>query len=147
MYIPNPFFPNVPRLGDFTMDHIIIDDGYPILFVCHTSMETFYLCLCRTTWKNQKWLLAKVDLDQLEDIGKRKIPIRDAFINSTDDVCVATWSKENPVEKYNFIYTAHLTPKDLPPATLYLNIDYAEDLLDYVTKRKYDQRRSNGKNN
>lgn len=134
MYIPSPYFPNVPQWGNLTMDHIIIDDGYPILFICQ-GREGLYLCLCRTTWQKQKWLIAKTELNTLENIAQSKIPIRDAFLNSTDNVCIAVWCKEDPVEKYSFVSPALMTPDDTPPATLYLHEDYADDLLDYIAQK------------
>lgn len=137
MYIPDPYFPNVPHWGNLTMDHVIMDDGHPILFVCQ-GREGFYLCLCRTTWQKQKWLLAKADLDQIEDLAERKVPIRDVFLNSTDNICVATWCKADSVEKYDFIPVAQLTPNDLPCDSWFLHEDYADDLLDYIALRKYD---------
>ena len=42
MYIPTPYFRNVPKMGDLTLDNIFLDDGYPVLFTC-TNEEKIYL--------------------------------------------------------------------------------------------------------
>ena len=131
MYIPNPYFPNVPGIGDLILGHIIIADGYPILFVCRNETK-LYLCVCRTTHLKQKWALSETTFDILEAMARREISIAEAFRMANGVACIAIWSKENPVERYTVFPTSQLEDENLPDRSCYLHEDYADDLLKYI---------------
>lgn len=131
MYIPNPYFPNIPQLGNLILDYIFVEDGHPLLFVCKNNSK-LYLCICRTTTPEQKWIMSEVNIGILLEMTKRKITIADAFRRANKISCIAKWSKANPNEQYNVFPTSELQDSDLPNSNLYLSEDDAEDAMDYV---------------
>jgi hypothetical protein len=131
VYIPNPYFSNIPQLGNLELDYIFIDDGYPLLFTCRSG-KSIYLCICRTLMPEQKWIISEVDIEVLRKMVKREIPICDAFMLHNTKSCVALWSKTNPIERYNVFPTADLQETDLPDNELFLDEGDADDAVDYV---------------
>ena len=78
MYIPNPYFSNVPYIGDLTLDYILMEDGYPVLFVCKSN-EKYFLCVCRTLIPEQKWVVSEILFKDLVRLLQCDIDVYDAF--------------------------------------------------------------------
>ena len=131
MYIPKPYFSNIPQIGNLDLDYILMEDGYPILFTCK-SRNSIYLCICRTLYPEQKWIISETNIELLRKMATRDISIKAAFKMWDGKSVIATWSKDNPREAYKVFSTTDLSDADLPPNSLYLNEDYAEDALDYL---------------
>lgn len=131
MYIPKPYFPNIPQMGNLDLDYIFMEDGYPILFTCKNG-KSIYLCICRTLCPEQKWIISETNIEILRMMAKREISIKTAFKMMTGKSAIATWSKANLREAYSVFSTTDLSDSDLPRDSLYLNEDYAEDALDYI---------------
>ena len=135
MYIPNPYFKNIPQIGDLVLDHIFVENGYPILFTCY-SEEKIYLCLCRTIYEEQKWIIAEINENLLESIINNKISIFEAFKSTVGKICIARWSKENPYEKYEVVHSSQLKDDDLPDKEIYLDDEgYSTEYLELVKNR------------
>lgn len=124
MYIPTPYFKNIPGIGDLEMDHIFLEDNYPILFICKNEEEKLYLCLCRTVVSEQKWLISEISLQTLEDLIYNNVSIYDAF-KANNHIYIIHWHKTNQY-KYDIIPTANISDFDLPDKTIFL--DNKEDL-------------------
>lgn len=131
MHIPNPYFANIPQLGNLSLDYIFVEDGYPILFTCKNENK-IYLCLCRSLNPVQKWVVSEISVDILTQMVNRSIPICKAFKLLNMKSCIVLWSKANPVERYSVFSTADLNESDLPEDTLFLDEDDVDDALDYV---------------
>lgn len=126
MRIPNPYFKNVPCLGDLVMDYIIYEYDYPVLFICKNGDSRFYLCDCCDTYKEQRWLIAPITLERIEQLLGDKITIREAFENATGQCCVATWSIGELHEKYKIINSKEFLQEDLPEEGAYVEADEGE---------------------
>ena len=137
MYIPNPYFANIPQLGNLSLDYIFVEDGYPILFTCKNGNK-IYLCLCRSLNPVQKWVISEVSVNVLTQMANRSISISKAFKLLNMKSCIALWSKANPVEQYSVFSTADLNESDLPEDTLFLDEDDVDDALDYVRSLERD---------
>lgn len=131
MYIPNPYFSNIPQFGDLKLDYVFVEDGYPILFTCKNAKRVF-LCICRTLVPEQKWVISETTIEVLRKLSTREISIADAFIIANKKSCIAQWSKSNPTECYSVFPTINLGANDLPSPNLYLDEDDGEDAVDYV---------------
>ena len=142
MYIPVPYFKNVPKMGNLVLDYVIIEDGYPVLFVCKNG-KSLYLCLCRALRPEQKWIISEVDRKTLEALASRELSISAAFTAMSTRTCIAKWSKLDPRERYSIFQTSELSASNLPASTLYLNEDDAEDMLDYIQSLKNQEEISN----
>ncbi len=120
MYIPNPYFKNIPQIGNLVLDYVFVEDGYPILFTCVTE-ERIFLCLCRTLAPEQKWILAEIKFRDLERLIKNELCIRDVFKSYTNGKsCIVKWSKDYLSETYEVIPTAYLNDDELPSEDVFL---------------------------
>lgn len=132
MYIPNPYFENIPKMGNLIMDYIFLENGYPVLFTCKNQVnDNLYLCVCRTVIEKQKWVISEISIDTLEKLINDEITVHDAFKVDNKLSCIATWCKEKPKEEYNVIKSSILLDKDLPDNDAFLEDD-DPDTLDYL---------------
>lgn len=132
MYIPNPYFENIPKMGNLIMDYIFLENGYPVLFTCkNQANDSLYLCVCRTVIEKQKWVISEISIRTLEKLINDEITVHDAFKVDNKLSCIATWCKEKPKEEYNVIKSSTLLDKDLPDSDAFLEDD-DPDTLDYL---------------
>lgn len=149
MQLPDPYFKNVPVIGDLTLDYIIFEDECPILFVCKTAKNQLYLCDCCDTYQEQKWLIAPVTVSKLQQMLEDKITIREVFENAEDKCCVATWSRGDICEKYTILSAKHFLKEDLPEKGAYIEGEEGEykEYLEFLRSQQvYFSRPQNGNN-
>lgn len=135
MYIPKPYFENIPYIGDLELDYIFYDNGYPILFTCKKN-DLLYLCLCRTVIDEQKWIISEIDIEILEKLMEDEISVYEAFKAKGGRACIATWSKEKPKEEYSVVHSSQLSDADLPSSDLFLDDEgESSDYLEMLRNR------------
>lgn len=142
MRIPNPYFKNIPFLGNLVMDYIIFEDGYPVLFVCKNDKNRLYLCDCCDIYAEQKWLIAPVTLKVLRQMFENKITIREVFELAEGYCCVATWHKGDLHEKYEIISAGDFQSEDLPEKGAYIDAEddeYADYIALLINRRIYQK--------
>lgn len=135
MYIPNPYFSNIPQMGDLILDYIFVEDGYPILFVCK-SYERYFLCVCRTLIPAQKWIVSEILLDDLKKLLKGEIDIHDAFIsNKNGKSCIVKWRPTAIKVKYRVRPTSSLNLNEIPEKGIFLDEDEIGNYLEQLENR------------
>ena len=136
MYIPNPYFSNIPQMGDLILDYVFVEDGYPILFVCKAD-ENYFLCICRTLRPEQKWVVSEILLDDLKKLIKGEIDIHDAFIsNKRGRSCIVKWSASIIKEQYQVIPTLSLDLNEIPSKGIFLDEDETGNYLEQLENRE-----------
>lgn len=136
MYIPNPYFSNIPQMGDLILDYVFVEDGYPILFVCKAD-ENYFLCICRTLRPEQKWVVSEILLDDLKKLIKGEIDIHDAFIsNRKGRSCIVKWSASIIKEQYQVIPTLSLDLNEIPSKGIFLDEDETGNYLEQLENRE-----------
>lgn len=136
MYIPNPYFSNIPQMGDLILDYVFVEDGYPILFVCKAD-ENYFLCICRTLRPEQKWVVSEILLDDLKKLIKGEIDIHDAFIsNKNGRSCIVKWSASILKEQYQVIPTLSLDLNEIPSKGIFLDEDETGNYLEQLENRE-----------
>ena len=136
MRIPNPYFKNIPQIGNLIMDYIIFEDSYPVLFVCKSDNNQLYLCDCCDTYYEQRWLIAPVTVQVLQNMLQDKITIREVFEKADGVCCVATWSKGDINEKYELLESKDFLEEDLPEEGAYIESE-EDEYEDYIYLLKY----------
>ena len=135
MYIPSPYFKNIPQIGDLILDYIFVEDGYPLLFTC-VAKERIFLCLCRTLTPEQKWVLSEIQLQDLEKLIRNELCIKDVFKSYIGGKsCIVKWRKEFVSEQYEVIPTAYLPDEELPSKDIFLDDEDSEIYLEQVKNR------------
>lgn len=128
MYIPKPYFSDVPDFGDLVFEYCFVDDGYPLLFLCRNN-QRLYICVCRTIKPEQKWVISEVNIDIILRMLRREISVYDAFKLLDKKSCIVKWSKEKPVEDYNILQTCELSDSELPKPSYYISEYDVEDAI------------------
>lgn len=137
MYIPVPYFKNVPKIGNLVLDYIFVENGYPILFVCTAEENDLYICLCRETYGRQKWVVSEINLEILENLIKNKISVYDAFKGHEGKAALICWSMEELNEEHTiFSSCKDIEDTDLPDKDFYLDDEgESEGYLQQVKNR------------
>lgn len=125
LYYPEPYFKNIGNIGNLHLDYIFAEYDCPILFTCYDDDKNLYLCDCVSMTNIQKWLVARIDTDQLYKFINNKISIRNMFVTK-DSVYVLTWHYGDKFENYNEVKGSSLTEDELPPAETFLEADDGE---------------------
>lgn len=130
---PNPYFRNIPEMGDLSLEYVFLEDNYPVLFTCR-SKNALYLCVCRTLAPEQKWVISQITPSILQQMTNREISVSTAFKMLNAKSCIAKWSKESPAEEYTVFPTCELLDSDLPDEHFFLSAEDAEDAREYMTE-------------
>ncbi len=71
--------------GELVIDKIFFETYYPILFTCVNEMQDLFLCVCCQNNKNGKrWLLTRTDENNIIEMLRDKITIKEAFLKNLD---------------------------------------------------------------
>lgn len=139
MKIPEPYFADIPEIGNLVMDYIILDYDYPLLFVCREETgRKLYLCVCCDTYKEQRWLITPTSEQILQEMLENRRTIREAFEEAKGLCCVAIWSQEAPKEQYKMLSAKEFEQGDLPEKGEFLDAEGEEycGLRDYISTKR-----------
>lgn len=136
MYIPEPYFENVPEIGDLYIDYIFLEYEYPILFTCKNDADLF-LCLCYDNYKEQKWYLVSISDQVLNDFIHGKISYYNVFKQNNLLGCSIKWSPSVNKESYCLLNALDFEDEDLPNKSVFFDLeDVDEDVETYLQSIK-----------
>lgn len=111
----NPFFTDVPGVGNLNLEEVIVDDICPIFFTLISEKGQRYISVCCELYEEQRWVVAPISSAGLIELLTNKLSIKDAFFTQSNEKCIiAHWSKGNPVLRYEKIAPSELQEQDLP---------------------------------
>ena len=84
MKISDPYFSNVPGIGDLNFDYCIVEYEVPILFICTDKQGKFYLCDCCEIRFKQEWLIVPVVIEDVLALFEKKITLKNFFQRSRE---------------------------------------------------------------
>lgn len=79
MNISDPYFTNVPGIGDLNFDYCMVEYEVPILFICKDKQGKFYLCDCCEIRFKQEWLIVPVVIEDVLALFEKKITLKKFF--------------------------------------------------------------------
>lgn len=124
MYIPIPYFKNVPDIGDLKIKEVFVENGYPILFTCSSDNNDLFLCLCREIYGEQKWVISQVNDSLLHEMETGKISVYNVFKNNKNQKSFYVfWKNEDGKNtRYKILKSScEIEDKDLPEKDFFLN--------------------------
>ena len=131
MTIPNPYFSNVPCIGDLEIDYIIVENECPIVFICKDRNNDLYFCNCVTMQNVQKWAITKISKETIMNYFKNEISNYEIFKNSSHKIYIVTWNFGYKKENNKIVSSDKVLDDDLPPRDSYLYADEGE-FDDYI---------------
>jgi|GEM_PF-1025868 len=133
MNYPDPYFENVPNVGNLSMEYVIVEDEYPLLFLAIDDLERRYLCVCCDIRGSQRWIINQLPDKNILDLLLNKLTLRDAFVEGNRAKILATFDYEVRKDEYVVVDGDDIPKEDLPMEGEYLDEDLA-DHLPYVLK-------------
>lgn len=110
--LPDPYFTNIPTIGNLSMDWVLVEYDYILLSVLKDTHDNKYLCVCYDTRGSQQWLITPVSIKHLMELFLNKRDVASVFKNRTTKI-MATLDYETRQE------TFELVEPDLVPAEAY----------------------------
>ena len=109
MIIPEPYFKDVPGIGNLSMEKILEEYDYPLLSVLKDLSGAHYLCICYDTREAQHWAVVKISVSHLIQLLSNQLELADAFLNCGQKTVFIRMDYKSRKETYRFY-----DPKDVP---------------------------------
>lgn len=77
----NPYFSDVPDVGNLDMEEIMVRDICPIFFTLISKNGQRYISVCCELYGEQRWIVAPITNTGLIELLTNKLSIRDAFFH------------------------------------------------------------------
>ena len=108
MFIPDPYFYNVPSIGNIKLVDIMLSETHPILFVGQAE-DRLFIGICRSVTEKQKWALYETNEQILKEFKNGTIDLKQAIkAYPAGTSVVILWDKEIIKENYRvFVNVAH----------------------------------------
>lgn len=137
----NPFFTDVPGVGNLDLEEILVDGICPIFFTLISGKGQRYISMCCEFFEEQRWVITPISNVGLIKLLTNKLSMKDAFFTQSNEKCIiAHWSKDNPVLRYEEVAQNELPQQDLPiDETLEAEEDEFEE---YIQKIKNSESKS-----
>lgn len=109
MIIPDPYFKDVPGIGNLSMEEILEEYDYPLLSVLKDLSGARYLCMCYDTRGAQHWAVVKISASHLIQLLSNHLELADAFLNCGQKTVFIRMDYKSREETYHFY-----DPKNVP---------------------------------
>jgi len=109
MRIPEPYFKDVPGIGNLSMEKILEEYDYPLLSVLKDLSGARYLCMCYDTRGAQHWAVVKISVSHLIQLLSNRLELASAFLNYGQKTVFIRMDYRSREETHHFY-----DPKDVP---------------------------------
>lgn len=130
-------FRKIPNFQKIILDTILFESKYPVLFTCKNGEDIYLFICCFVNSEKIEWIGTRTTYDNLIDLLKNKITIRDAFLSVTNDKIMITYDG-NEVE-YELKKSSEIPDEILPTAGEYMDAEegeYEEELAEFQKRNK-----------
>jgi len=126
MSYPIPYFQDVPSYGNLSIEYIVIDDAYPVLFVLENTSKKRFICVCCDIRQEQRWIINPVGHEDLYKLLCNHITLMECFLVGSADKVIAVHSYETNMDNYRLVTRDELDTDDLPMSGEYLDAQCGE---------------------
>ena len=130
-------FRKIPNFTDIILDTILFESKYPVLFTCKND-EDIYLFICYLVNSEKiEWIGTRTTYDNLIDLLKNKITIRDAFLNVTNNKIMVRYDGKDV--EYEFKKSSEIPDEILPTIGEYMDAEegeYEEEIVEFQERNK-----------
>lgn len=104
-------FRRIPVFEDITLDTILFEGKYPVMFTCQNKGDIYLFICCLVNAEIVRWIGTKTDYDTLLGLLENRITIRDAFLNVTEEKLIIEYNGQKMDSRY-------IKSGDIPEALL-----------------------------
>jgi len=126
MSYPIPYFHNVPSYGDLSIEYIIIDDVYPVLFVLTNALNKRFICVCCDVRQEQRWIINPVGHEELYRLLCNHITLMECFLVGSSNKVIAVHNYKTNTDNYRLVTRGELDANDLPVSGEFLDAQSGE---------------------
>lgn len=122
----------LPCFSKITVDKVLFESRYPIMFTCRDEQKIFLFICCLVTSEKIKWIATKTTYDNLIMLLENKITIRDAFLNCTNEKMIICYDGSNA--ECRVVKSEDIPVELLPSAGEYMDAEeeeYTEEINDF----------------
>lgn len=130
-------FRKIPDFRNIVLDTVLFESRYPVLFTCKNENGLYLFICCFVTSDKSEWIGTKTTYDNLLNLLKNKITIRDAFLNITEQKVVINYDGKNV--DYSVTHKENIPEKLLPSAGEFMDAEdgeYAEEIAEFEKRNK-----------
>ena len=130
------YFNNIVEIGDLYLEYIFYEfENEPILFVCTDREKNIYLCICSDIRYEQKWVIAKSNINILKSLIKEEIDIVSAFLYARK-ATIVTMDLQGNENSFNMDMNK-IDRLDLPKDGVFVKCD-KEKAENYLWKKELE---------
>ena len=123
MKIPEPYFQNVPKYGNLSVEQVLVEYVYPLLSVLKDSAGSRFICMCFDTRGTQQWLIAPISPSNLIKLLTNRLTLKDSFVKDTDTVVYAFRNYETKTDSFLPMAPEKVPQEYLPEDSEYLDAE------------------------
>lgn len=114
-------FSNVPRFKNISLDKVLFESKYPVMFTCKNDNEIYLFICCLVNSNSIKWIGTKTNYDILIAMLENKVTIRNAFLSVTDEKIVIEYDGDKVT--YSILKSDNIQKDLLPTAGEYMDAE------------------------
>lgn len=129
MKYPDPYFKDVPEIGNLSIEYVIVEEAYPLLFIAIDNDIKRYLCVCCDIREAQRWIINKLPDKEIRNLFLNQLSLKDAFLFGEWPKVLVSFDYKIRKDEYVVVNGNDIPQIDLPSEGE--NLD--EELSDHIS--------------
>lgn len=125
-------FSNVPRFKNISLDKVLFESKYPVMFTCKNDNDIYLFICCLVNSNSIKWIGTKTNYDILIAMLENKVTINNAFLSVTDEKIVIEYNSDKVT--YSILKSDDIQKDLLPTAGEYMDAEddeYIQEITEF----------------
>lgn len=125
-------FSNVPRFKNISLDKVLFESKYPVMFTCKNDNDIYLFICCLVNSNSIKWIGTKTNYDILIAMLENKVTIHNAFLSVTDEKIVIEYNSDKVT--YSILKSDDIQKDLLPTAGEYMDAEddeYIQEITEF----------------
>lgn len=125
-------FSNVPRFKNISLDKVLFESKYPVMFTCKNDNDIYLFICCLVNSNSIKWIGTKTNYDILIAMLENKVTIHNAFLSVTDEKIVIEYNSDKVI--YSILKSDDIQKDLLPTAGEYMDAEddeYIQEITEF----------------
>ena len=131
------YFEDVVNLGTLFIEHVFLEFEYePIFFTCSDNNNNLYICLCSEIRGEQRWIVSKTSIENIQMMLEQKMDMASALNNSSRIVKIVR--DRNGTESSEELSIDDIDELDLPERGTMLRCN-SSHAMNYLLNKSFEK--------
>lgn len=117
-------FRKIKGFDNITLDVVLFEAQYPVMFTCKNGGKIYLFICCLVNAEKMEWIGTRTTYDNLIDLLKNKVTIREAFLNTTENKIIIDYNGKTV--NYKNVHKDNIPDKLLPTIGEYMDAEEGE---------------------